>query len=111
MIKKLFLSLLFLTCTSQVFSEVENAKRIHSLLPELGSTFHIEPYIPDDFVLVRPKNGLNDSYWMPNGLYEKYIENLEAEHPPFIQVMVVKGPKNENLLKEYISDIKKHLPT
>lgn len=110
MIKRLFFSLLFLTCTSQVFSEPEKTKRIHSLIPELVSTLNIEPYIPSDLVLVHHRKETEEYFWMPEGLFEKYMADSKSAHRPFLHVIVRKGPKGENSVKEYLSEYGNYFP-
>ncbi len=98
MIKKLFFSLLFLMCISQVFSEEENVKRMHSLYPDFGLAFNIEPYIPSDFVLHPIKKG-EEFLWMPDGFFEKYIADPKPGHHPFIQIFVYMGTKYKGAKK------------
>jgi hypothetical protein len=110
---KRFFSILFILCFFQGFAnELGTPKRIQSLLPDLGKTFNIEPYIPDDFRLVQPEEEEN-YFWMPDGLYDKYMADSTFVHRPFIQVIVMKGSENDNnknFAKQYVSELKTQFP-
>ena len=113
MIKQLFFSILFIIFSFQGFAnESVNTKRIQSLLPK-GITLNIDPHIPSDFILVQDEPLERNFFWMPEGLYEKYMANPKLEHRPFIQVIVMDKPdgnKDKNYVKNYVEEMRNQFP-
>lgn len=85
--------------------------RIQALLPSLTIMPSVEPYLPNNYILIQSQS-TNEYFWGPIGLGRTFMENPNLITAPVIHVITQSGFKSFNQdMKEVLFEMQKEFPT
>lgn len=108
-----FTALMYLINPLQASAENENPiPKIIELLPNLGSPFEVELYLPEDFALIRHASANNYSLGSKE-ISEAVFDTPEMLKSPIIEVKFAKNPtvtSFQEFFEEMASGLKEYFP-
>lgn len=112
--RKLFTVLLLTLCLTNTLQAISEASdrfsRIKALLPNLTTPPAVDPYLPDNYILIQ-NDSLNEYFWGPKELDRTFSENPTLIQKPIIHVTTESGFKSfDKDMKEVLYGMETQYP-